>query len=285
MFVKGIEHCKKFHYICHGIDTNCLNGMTIVTLTTDWANDDFYIGAVKGLLYSKCPDIKVIDITHKIESYKYTQAAFVLRNAFQHFPDGTIHLLAINSDVSDDQPPICMKIKNQYFIGTGTGIFSLMFSEQPELMIKLEENGILKNSSFPELTLYAEAAAFLANGGDASKLGPALDQTHRHVQFRPAIDDNMITGNVIYIDSYQNIITNITRELFEQIGKNRKYTISVKSDTYSVQRLSSNYSEVDVGEILGLFNSLGLLEMAIRNGKLAELIDVKFNSPVTIKFR
>jgi S-adenosylmethionine hydrolase len=259
--------------------------MTIITLTTDWANDDFYIGALKGFLYSKCPDARVIDITHKIETYKYTQAAFVLRNTYQHYPDGTIHLLAINSDVSDTQAPICMKIKNQYFIGTGTGIFSLMFSEQPDLMIRLEENEHMKNSSFPELTIYAEAAAFIANGGLASDLGPALEQNYRHVQFMPAIDENMITGNVIYIDSFQNIITNITRELFEQIGKNRKFSISVKSESYTVQHLSTNYSQVDVGELLGLFNSLGLLELAIRNGKLAELIDIKFNSPVTIKFR
>ncbi|PKP09326.1 MAG: hypothetical protein CVU09_11630 [Bacteroidetes bacterium HGW-Bacteroidetes-4] len=259
--------------------------MTIVTLTSDWANDDFYIGAVKGLLYSKCPDVKVVDISHKIESYKYTQAAFIVRNAFKHFPDGTIHLLAINSDITENQPPICMKIKNQYFIGTGTGIFSLMFTEQPELMVELRENELLKKSSFPELTLYAEAAAFLVNGGKAEELGPILDEKYRHVQFMPALDENMITGNVIYIDSFGNIITNINRELFEQIRNNRNFVITVKSEMYSVNKLSQNYSEVDMGDFLALFNSLELLEIAIRNGKLAELIDVKYNSPVTIKFR
>ncbi len=259
--------------------------MTIVTLTTDWANDDFYIGAVKGLIYSKCEAVSVVDITHKIESYKYTQAAFVLRNAYNYFPDGTIHILAINSDVSEEQPPICLKIKNQYFIGAGTGIFSLMFNEHPDLMIRLEESDLLKKSSFPELSLFAEAAAFIVNGGDVEKLGSPMEKNYRHVQFMPAIDDNMITGNVIYIDSYQNIITNISQELFEQISQNRKYTISVKSDSYKVQKTNTSYSEVEVGELLALFNSLGLLEMAIRNGKLAELLDVKLNSPVTIKFR
>ncbi|MFA6400630.1 MAG: SAM-dependent chlorinase/fluorinase [Salinivirgaceae bacterium] len=259
--------------------------MTIFTLTTDWANDDFYIGAIKGLLYSKCPDAKVIDITHKIDSYKYTQAAFVLKNSFTHFPAGTIHIVGINSDATDIQTPVCLKIKEQYFIGAANGIFSLMFSEQPEMVVEIKENDRIKKSSFPELTIFAEAAVFIAQGGDMKTLGPEIQGKYRNVEFLPAIDENALTGNVIYIDSFQNIITNISVDLFNQIGKNRKFSISVKSDSYSVQKLSQNYSEVEVGELLALFNSLDLLEMAIRNGKLAELIDVKVNSPVTIKFR
>jgi hypothetical protein len=152
-------------------------------------------------------------------------------------------------------------------------------------MVKIEENEIIKKSSFPELTIFAEAASFLINGGKMEQLGPELLTQTRHVQFMPAIDDNDITGNVIYIDSYQNIITNISHDLFKQVGKKRRFTITVKSETYSVNGLSNSYSEVDVGEMLALFNSLGLLEIAMRNARMAELIDIKINSPVTVKFR
>ncbi len=259
--------------------------MSIITLTTDWHNDDFYTGAIKGLLYSKCPDITVVDITHKIDSFKYAQAAFVLRNAFSFYPKGTIHLVGINSDPTTEHPPICLKIKGQFFLGTASGIFSLMFTEKPDKIVKIEDTDTIKNSSFPELTIFAEAASILANGGTMEQLGPELPSQYRHVQFMPAIDENDITGNVIYIDSYQNIITNISKELFNQVGKKRKFIITVKSETYSTNKLSKNYSEVEVGEILALFNSLGLLEIAIRNGRIAELIDIKINSPVTIKFK
>ena len=259
--------------------------MSIITLTTDWHNDDFYTGAIKGLLYSKCPGVNVIDITHKIESYKYTQAAFVLRNAFSFYPEGTIHIVGINSEPTEAQPPICLKIKGQYFLGTSNGIFSLMFTEKPEKMVKIEESEFIKKSSFPELTIFAEAASFLINGGKIEQLGPELLSQTRHVQFMPAIDDNDITGNVIYIDSYQNIITNISHDLFKQVGKKRRFTITVKSETYSVNGLSNSYSEVDMGEMLALFNSLGLLEIAMRNARMAELIDIKINSPVTVKFK
>ncbi len=259
--------------------------MTLITLTTDWNNDDFYVGAIKGLIYSKCPDVKVVDITHKIETYKYAQAAFVLKNAFNHFPEGTIHIVGINSDPTEDTPPICLKIKGQYFIGAASGIFSLMFTEQPEQIIQIEEKGDIVSSSFPELSIFAYAAAKLANGANASDLGNVLQGKYRHVQFMPAYDENDITGNIIYIDSYANVFCNISKELFEQVCKKRKYTITIKSDTYKINQLSTNYSQVEVGEILGLFNSLDLLEIAMRNGRMADFLDIKINSPVTIKFR
>lgn len=259
--------------------------MSIITLTTDWHNDDFYTGAIKGLLYSKCPQVNVIDITHKIESFKYTQAAFVLRNAFTFYPEGTIHIIGINSDTTDDHPPICLKIHGQFFLGTASGIFSLIFTEKPDIVVKIEENELIKKSSFPELTIFAEAASFLINGGTIEQLGPELPRQYRHVQLMPAFDENDITGSVIYIDSYQNIITNITKELFNKVRNKRDFIITAKSATYSINKLSSNYSEVDPGEILALFNSLGLLEIAQRNGNFAELTDININSPVTIKFK
>lgn len=259
--------------------------MSIVTLTTDWQNDDFYIGAIKGLLYSKCPGVNVIDITHKIESFKYTQAAFVLRNAFSFYPEGTIHIVGINSDATEQQPPICLVKNGQYFLGAASGIFGLMFSEKPDLIVKIEDNETIKTSSFPELSIFAEAACFLLNGGSVEKLGPELPNQYRHVQFMPAFDENEITGSVIYIDSYKNIITNVSLELFKQVSNGRNYSIAVKSDAYKIDKLSNNYSEVDVGDILGLFNSLNLLEIAMRNVRIAELLDIRINSPVTIKFK
>lgn len=258
--------------------------MRLITLISDWQNDDFYTAAVKGLLYSKCSDIKVIDISHKIDTFKYTQAAFVLRNAFLHFPEGTIHIVAINSDPDEKHPPICLKIKGHYFLGSASGIFSLMFSEQPEKVVKIEEQGDIKLSTFPELTLYAQAAIALLNGKSIEDLGSELPDKNRHVQFMPAIDEDLLTGSMIYFDSYQNAFTNITRELFEEVRRNRKFVIAFKSESYSISKISKSYNDVESGEILAIFNSLDLLEIAQRNGKLAELFGIRLNSPITIKF-
>lgn len=259
--------------------------MSIITLTTDWHNDDFYTGAMKGLLYSKCPQVNIVDITHKIDSFKYTQAAFVLRNAFTFYPKGTIHIVGINSDPTDKHPPICLKIQDHIFIGTASGIFSLMFDEKPEIIVKIEERGEIKRSSFPELTIFAEAASFILNGGKIEDLGPVLPDQYRHIQLMPAFDENDITGSVIYIDSYQNIITNISKKLFDRIRNNRNFVIMVKSSTFSINTISDTYSDVDPGDLLAIFNSLGLLEIAQRNGRFAEHNDININSPVIIKFK
>lgn len=258
--------------------------MRFITLTSDWNNDDFYVAAVKGLLYSKCNDIIVADITHKIESYKYTQAAFLLKHAFTHFPKGTIHIVALNSDASDKQPVICIQYQGHYFIGSNNGIFSLMFPDQPEEIVQIAENNEIKSSTFPELTLFAEAAASIINHNQAQQLGPKINARLRNILMMPTMDENIITGNVVYIDSYQNLFTNISSELFEKVRRNRKFSITVKSDAYCITKISNNYGEVEIGEVLAIFNSLGLIEIAMRNARMAELIDIRINSPVIVKF-
>lgn len=258
--------------------------MRLITLISDWHNDDFYTAAIKGSLYSKCSDIKVIDISHKIETFKYTQAAFVLRNAFLHFPEGTIHIVGINSDPDEKHPPICLKMKGHYFLGAASGIFSLMFSDQPEKVVQIKENEDIKLSTFPELTLYTQAAIALLNGKSIEDLGPELPGQYTHVQFMPAFDEGFITGSMIYFDSFQNSFTNITKKLFDEVGKGRPFVISFKSASYNISKISTSYNDVESGEIMALFNSLDLLEIAQRNGRLAELFDIRLNSPITIKF-
>ncbi len=258
--------------------------MAIITLTTDWHNDDFYTGAIKGLLYAKCTDVKVIDITHKIDTFKYTQAAFILRNVYKYYPQGTIHIVGIQSNINEKQHPVCVKIHNQYFIGSSGGIFSLIFDNKPDIVVRINENNIIKRSTFPELTIFAEAAVMIANGADIKQLGDEFTEMTQFMQMMPAVDKNVITGQVIYIDSYKNAITNISKQLFYDLKKDKKFVVAVKSDSYKVNKICSEYSDVERGEVLALFNSAGLLEFAMRDGKIAELADIQINTPVIIKF-
>lgn len=259
--------------------------MSIITLTTDWQNDDFYIGAVKGLVYATCPEVRVVDITHKIEGFKYAHAAFILRNAYRYFPLGTIHIIGVNSEVSENQPPLCIFIDGQYFIGAGQSLFGTLFTEKPDMVIELAETNGMQNSTFPELTLFTRAACLLANGTALALMGKDITAKYRNLNLIPVVEDTMIVGRVVYIDSFDNLITNISRELFIQAARNRRFVITVKSDTYSITKVSNNYNQVEGGDLLALFNSLDLLEIAIRNGRFAEMTGAKIDSPVTVKFR
>lgn len=259
--------------------------MPIITLTTDWRTDDYYIGAIKGHIYKKCPDAKIIDITHKIEGFKSAHAAFILRGAYPYFPEGTIHLLCTNSEITQENFPICICHNGQYFIGTDSRAFGVMFAEKPTKVIGINPINGLTLSTFPELTIFAEAACMLANGMPVDDLGIDLTNEYSALNLQPSVSHNSISGNVIYIDSYYNVITDITKEMFYETCKKRKFEISVKNDIYTVNRISETYSDVEKGELVAIFNSLGLLEIAMRNTYFAKLANIDGTSKVYVIFK
>ena len=123
--------------------------MTIVTLTTDWKSNDYYVGAIKGRILSQCPKIQVVDISHQVQSFNITQAAFVIRNCFYNFPEGSIHIIGVNSEAGEDSSFLLIVYKKHFFIGTDNGMFGLMFSEEPSKIISIKSPpGIKKFQQF-----------------------------------------------------------------------------------------------------------------------------------------
>lgn len=260
--------------------------MSIITLTTDWNNDDFYVGAMKGRILSQCPDATIIDISHKIEGFKSAQVAFTLRGAYKYFPEGTIHLVCVNSEVSARRGnfPVCIIYRGQYFIGADKPAFNMMFDQQPDKVYALRgENGIAL-STFPELTIFAQAACLLYNNRPIEELGEDITTDYTILNLQPTIDENSIIGDVVYIDSFGNAITNITRRCFMQMAQNKRFEIQIKSSIYTITRINNTYSEVVKGELVAIFNSLGLLEIAINFGRFAELAGIDTKTNVIIKF-
>lgn len=256
--------------------------MPIITLTTDWNANDFYVGAIKGKILSQCPHAIIIDISHQVQPFNITQAAFIIRNSYSNFPDNSIHIICVNTEGAKDKPFLVLKYQKHYFIGTDNGIFGLLFENDPEQIISIKSNE--KASSFAALSVFAEAAGKLANEGKIETLGNAVKSFSKRIPIRAAIEESIINGSVIYIDSFKNAITNISRELFNRVGKNRPFEIYVRSNHYKINKINTFYHETSPGEILALFNSVGLLEIAINMGNVADLLDLSVNSSVRIKF-
>ncbi|MBE9467116.1 MAG: SAM-dependent chlorinase/fluorinase [Bacteroidetes bacterium] len=256
--------------------------MSIITLTTDWKANDFYVGAVKGSIISECPDATIIDITHQIQTYNIAQAAFILRNSYNHYPKGTIHIIGVNSENSAKYPCVAIKADDHYFIGAANGIFGLMFDEKPEIIVKIKSNNDLL--SFPELSIFSKAACDLAKGKNILELGEQIPKLSQQIPIMPAIDENVITGSIIYIDSFKNAITNISSDLFYKVGKKKKFDILIKSNSNKISKINKKYDETSIGELLAIFNSLNLLEIAINKGKICELLDLNINTTIRIKF-
>jgi S-adenosyl-L-methionine hydrolase (adenosine-forming) len=255
--------------------------MPIVTLTTDWIQDDYYSGAIKGKLMSRCPGLDIVDISHKIPAFNTAKAAFILKNSFGHFPEGSIHLICVNAEPAKGESLLAVRYKEHYFIGNDNGIFGLIFREHPSAIIELP---FPEPGSFSSLEIFVNAAAHLANCKDIAGLGKSREDLKKSIPRRATIEQDVINGSVIYIDSYQNAITNITRELYIRIGKGRKIEIALQSNYYKLSRINNTYSETPQGELLVLFNSLDLLEIAINKGNAAELLNLNTNSTIRIKF-
>jgi|WetSurSiteA1Bulk_404760.scaffolds.fasta_scaffold12007_4 S-adenosyl-L-methionine hydrolase (adenosine-forming) len=256
--------------------------MSIVTLTSDWNKDDFYSAAVKGKILSRCPDTIIVDITNQVPAFNIALAAFQLRNSMRHFPAGTVHIIAVNSEPKEKHAFVSLKSNDQYFIGYDNGIFGLLFDEDPQEVVALSDED---SGSFPEFSIFTEAACRLLKSKKLSELGKPHKQLYKQVPMLPTINESVINGSVIYIDSYKNACTNISRDLFEQIGNGRNFDIFVQSNYNRISRLNQRYGESSMGELLALFNSINLLEIAINGGNAAELLNLSLNSWIRIKFK
>lgn len=253
-----------------------------LTLTTDWNQSDFYTGVLKGQLVSSCPKLNIIDISHDVPSFNTHHAAFIVRQSFKHYPPNTIHLVMVNME-SGTKPHILYLYHNEHhFIVPDNGIISLMFSSPPESVFQV---ALGASGSFASVSCIVKILNGICNGLKPNEIGTASLNFEEMVALRATIDDNIINGNVIYIDSYRNAISNLSRSLFERVGQGRPYDIYVQSNFNHLSKLSKTYNEVEQGELLALFNSADLLEVAIRNGYAADLLNLSIGSGVRVKFR
>jgi len=256
--------------------------MAIVTLTTDWNKGDYYVGALKGKILSRDLSTIIVDITHQVQPFNIMQAAFILRNCWFEYPKGTIHIIAVNAALSKNRYLLVIEREKQYFIVSDNGIAGLLFGEKPDRVYRVFNSN--KGDSFISFNTYVETAFKLINGEDLKKIGKPVDDFVSQIPLRPVIDKNLINGIVIYIDSFSNAITNISSETFEKVGGNKPYEIFVQSNHYRIDRLNKTYSDSASGELLALFNSSGLLEIAINNGNVADLLNLGINSAIRVKF-
>jgi hypothetical protein len=268
---------KKFAHFSGG---NRPKNMPIVTLTTDFGTADFYVGALKGALLSACPEATVVDIAHDLRPFDIVRAAFVLRQCWREFPEGTIHLVSVNHFADVAPRFVALRHESHYFIGPDNGLFSLCFGELPTEIYQLEMRG---NDSFFIKKMFAEAVAHIADGRAFDEIGTLAEEVMQRIHLQPVVYPNAIRGTVIFIDRYGNATTNISAALFEGVRQDRQFTVHFKRHE-PLRRISRFYTEAATGEPLCLFNSAGLLEIAINMGNAAALFDLALDDTVQVEF-
>jgi S-adenosyl-L-methionine hydrolase (adenosine-forming) len=255
--------------------------MAIITLTTDFGLKDHYVSAIKGSILNQLPSVSIIDISHNIEKYNLLEASYILKESYPNFPPGTIHLIGINTELANSGGYVLVKQYGHYFIGADNGIFSLLFDETPQQIRQLEIDPGQK-LSFPARDIFAKTACNLAQGTDFNSIGKTKTELLQRIPFRATSMGDNIRGSFVYVDSYDNVTTNIDRLLFDQVGQNRPFIIELAR--VAIGKISIEYSDVPEGEVLAIFNSSGYLEIAMRNGKASGLLNLKINDSITIRF-
>jgi S-adenosyl-L-methionine hydrolase (adenosine-forming) len=255
--------------------------MGIVTLTTDFGLQDYYAALVKAALLCAKPDLQIIDVSHQINNFDIVQAAFILRNTWKNFPEGTIHLIGVNDLASSEQRFLGLAYAGHFFIAPDNGLFALLFDQLDEPVYSLT---VPAESAFPIKDVFAQTVWHLTQGQSFDQFAkPVLDMVQR-ITFQPVISPNRIRGAVIYIDQYENAISNISKELFERVGKNRSFELYFKRHD-PILKLSRNYYDVAVGESLCLINSADYLELAINMGKASSMLGLKLEDTIQIDFK
>jgi S-adenosylmethionine hydrolase len=263
--------------------------MAIITLTTDLGIEDYYVSAVKGsILKAMKGEVTIVDITNKIKIFDIRNAAYTVKHSFENFPKGTVHIVGVDSGISTSRQAILMEYKGHFFIGADNGLFSLIYDSAPtsfyELNLDIDTNVL----TFPTRDIFAKAACHIARGGTPEFIGKRIEKIATFQKPIPQTQDYFIRGSVVHIDSYGNAITNITKKLFDDIGKKRSFTIGFRN--YEVKELSPTYSDVGDGIKLALFNTGGNLEIAINRGvegyggSASQLLGLKEDEIVTVTF-
>lgn len=263
--------------------------MAIITLISDMGTRDHYVAAVKGAIHTQLEGATIVDISHAIAPFNNMHASFVLRNAWPEFPKGTIHIIGVNPEANGQSPHVVALYRGHYFIGADNGIFSLLFDGKPEELVEITIKLDTDHLAFPTKNIFVKAACHLARGGIAGALGRKLTAVKEQIHLRPVVLEDTIKGEVIHVDHYGNLVTNITKELFSNVVKHREFRISFGRAMNDITKIHKTYSDVPTGERVAFFGDSGYLEIAVNKGVVgagggaAQLLGLNVTSAVRLE--
>ena len=275
--------------------------MSIITLTTDFGHKDYFVGALKGKILSEHKEAIIVDISHEIDLFNTLEASYCIEAAYRNFPKGTIHIIGVDSERVGDTQHIAMQWDDHYFICADNGILnSLIQKKIPQKMVAITIHDRL-NIDASDMDVFVAVACHIARGGLLNVIGKEIQSLKPVNVLTSSISDNLneIKGQIVYIDSFGNCVTNISYKQFNETIRGRKFEIVIKNKKFS--RLHKNYSDFPVsdvkqlkdleGDFLALFNENGYLEIAIYKsnpktvGSAATLLGLHFRDTVSIKFK
>ncbi|MFH1622487.1 MAG: SAM-dependent chlorinase/fluorinase [Candidatus Omnitrophota bacterium] len=254
----------------------------MITLLTDFGYKDNFVGVVKGVILGINPRVHVVDLCHEVEPQDIMGAAFALKTAYRYFPKDTIHLVIIDPGVGSGRLPILVKTKDYYFIGPDNGVLSLALEDQEIEGIVYLDNYEFHlrpvSNTFHARDIFAPVAVHLSKGISYQLFGKGLKDYKKIKLPKPKIKPSLISGEIIYIDRFGNLFTNISQDIKDKIKKPK-----IKIKDKLIRGLKSSYAQVKPKTLLAIWGSSGFLEIALNFGSAKENLGAKIGEKVEIE--
>lgn len=255
----------------------------IITLTTDFGTKDGYVGAVKGVIKRVNPEAEVLDITHQIEPFDVLGAAFALNNSFRYFPKKTIHMVVVDPGVGSQRQPLLIRSEDFLFVGPDNGVFSFIYQNEriTEIILLSNKKYFLAelSSTFHARDIFAPVAAYLSLGVDEKEFGNSAKECLKLKIPEPKSSKKGVFGEIIHIDGFGNLVTNIGAELLQN-----KKVVRIVVGKRQIKRIARSYFDIPKKEVGVLVGSSGFLEIAINQGSADKALKGKIGTSVRITF-
>lgn len=260
--------------------------LPIFTLTTDFGLKDSYAAEMKAVILGLCPTAQIIDITHMIEKFNIRSGAYVLASAAPYFPVGTIHIAVVDPDVGSERRALIIQTERGFLVGPDNGLLSLAAEKLGVKHIReITSKHIMPHhvsSTFHGRDIFAPTAAHLANGIPLEELGPEVTNLVRPSFTRTIKETGRIEGEVLHIDNFGNIITNIHENDIEYHKRN---TIKIQLQQVKLQlQLSKTYADAKAQQPILLIGSQHYLEIAINHDNAANKLQVKTGDKIILTY-
>src|SRR5947207_1359105 len=258
----------------------------VIALLTDFGSKDHYAGTMKGVALGICPDATLVDISHDLPPHDVLGAALELAAAYKYFPAGTIFLVVVDPGVGSARRGIAAEAGDYKFVAPGNGVLNAVFDEHPpKRVVELNERKYARptvSRTFEGRDRFAPAAAWLAKGIDLAALGRPAGGIARFDVPQPVVDVDRIAGQVVRVDRFGNLITNIDRRTFDKLAGG---PLDIRVGTHQVSRVVSTYTDASPGDVCALFGSTDHLEIAANGASAAADLDLGRGASVHVARR
>lgn len=262
-------------------------GKQIISITTDFGEDDHFVGVMKGVILGINPDAVIVDINHQVNSYDIFDGAYSLLQSYRYFPPGTVHLVVVDPGVGSGRRPIIVQTKNYKFVAPDNGVLSFVYEleESVEVRHATASHYFLDSVSntFHGRDIFAPLAAWVSRGLETDKFGGVITDYARFASPRPTwASDALLKGIAIKVDKFGNVITNIAPTDVPQLFGENPAPFRIRINGHEITRLCQSFAAGEPSELIAITGSSGFLEICMNRGSAAGVLNVNRGAEVEV---